>query len=254
MHINKIFYYLLLYSFLIMSLFSEKKLKMEYRYNPKIKIFFSKNWEEMQEEMQKDKQKYLENATSLKMENMFFPRVNYNIAMSNRNFDENKTIIYFRKFKKVANNDVRNCSYFEKINVKKEILKFFNNIEHYYLNKICNQNFDNLEILKDNSIFLYGKYEISDYQVSLELVTMENGNYRKRFFRKYFNTIEIRKLIEQYIDKINSGKLMDKYSETMEYVEEYTIITKNNIIHWKIVSTERREFLSILKSMFKDIF
>ena len=223
---------------------------MEYYYSPKIKIFFSKNWGEMQ----LDKQKYLENATSLEREDKFSQRINYNIAISNKNFDENKSIIYFRKFKKVANNDVLNCYYFEEISVKKEILKFFNNIEYYYLNKICNQNFDNLEVLKDNSIFLYGKYEINDYQVSLELVTMKNGNYRKKIFRKYFNTIEIRKLIEQDIDKINSEKLMDKYFETIEYVEEYTIITKNNIIHWKTESIEAKKLLLILKSVFKEVF
>ena len=83
---------------------------------------------------------------------------------------------------------------------------------------------------------------------------MKNGNYRKKFFRKYFNTIEIRKLIEQDIDKINSEKLMDKYFETIEYVEEYTIITKNNIIHWKTESIEAKKLLSILKSVFKEVF
>ena len=252
MHVkyNKILYYFFFYIFITANIFSKEKLKMEYYYSPKIKIFFSKNWGEMQ----LDKQKYLENATSLEREDKFSQRINYNIAISNKNFDENKSIIYFRKFKKVANNDVLNCSYFEEISVKKEILKFFNNIEYYYLNKICNQNFDNLEVLKDNSIFLYGKYEINDYQVSLELVTMKNGNYRKKIFRKYFNTIEIRKLIEQDIDKINSEKLIDKYFETIEYVEEYTIITKNNIIHWKTESIEAKKLLSILKSVFKEVF
>ena len=96
MHVkyNKILYYFFFYIFITANIFSKEKLKMEYYYSPKIKIFFSKNWGEMQ----LDKQKYLENATSLEREDKFSQRINYNIAISNKNFDENKSIIYFRKF------------------------------------------------------------------------------------------------------------------------------------------------------------
>lgn len=103
-------------------------------------------------------------------------------------------------------------------------------------------------IKKDKeSNILFGKWEIENNKVSLEL---------------HYNNFEIRKIskknneIFKIIEKIDSMKQEEGYYWVPDYNFEYTIFTPNKILHKKDISLSEDEekLINTLKILFKNEF
>ena len=164
----------------------------------------------------------------------------YDFVLKSKNYVEKKAQIYFRK----NNYPEIHCLNNLDEESKSKVLNFFSfDIEKYYMNL-----YPTCIIKKDKeSNILFGKWEIEDNKVSLEL---------------HYNNFEIRKIskknneIFKIIEKIDSIKQEEGYYWIPDYNFEYTIFTPNKILHKKDISLSEDEekLINTLKILFKNEF
>ena len=114
---------------------------------------------------------------------------------------------------------------------KEKLLKFLeiNSLENYYGNRAS----DTLK-LKNGEIFLYGKFflEYHHNSVQLELVYINKDNEKKiKVFEKYLDISDI--FVNEKLNEINMNKT-EGYMGSLSFLEEFTIFTKNKILHQKV--------------------
>lgn len=164
----------------------------------------------------------------------------YDFVLKSKNYVEKKAQIYFRK----SNYPEIHCLNNLDEESKSKVLNFFSlDIEKYYMNL-----YPTCIIKKDKeSNILFGKWEIEDNKISLEL---------------HYNNFEIRKIskknneIFKIIEKIDSMKQEEGYYWVPDYNFEYTIFTPNKILHKKDISLSEDEekLIKTLKILFKNEF
>lgn len=164
----------------------------------------------------------------------------HDFVLKSKNYVEKKAQIYFRK----NNYPEIHCLNNLDEESKSKVLNFFSfDIEKYYMNL-----YPTCIIKKDKeSNILFGKWEIEDNKVSLEL---------------HYNNFEIRKIskknneIFKIIEKIDSIKQEEGYYWVPDYNFEYTIFTPNKILHKKDISLSEDEekLINTLKILFKNEF
>ncbi len=164
----------------------------------------------------------------------------YDFVLKSKNYVEKKAQIYFRK----NNYPEIHCLNNLDEESKSKVLNFFSfDIEKYYMNL-----YPTCIIKKDKeSNILFGKWEIENNKVSLEL---------------HYNNFEIRKIskknneIFKIIEKIDSIKQEEGYYWVPDYNFEYTIFTPNKILHKKDISLSEDEekLINTLKILFKNEF
>ena len=164
----------------------------------------------------------------------------YDFVLKSKNYVEKKAQIYFRK----NNYPEIHCLNNLDEESKSKVLNFFSfDIEKYYMNL-----YPTCIIKKDKeSNILFGKWEIENNKVSLEL---------------HYNNFEIRKIskknneIFKIIEKIDSMKQEEGYYWVPDYNFEYTIFTPNKILHKKDISLSEDEekLINTLKILFKNEF
>lgn len=164
----------------------------------------------------------------------------HDFVLKSKNYVEKKTQIYFRK----NNYPEIHCLNNLDEESKSKVLNFFSfDIEKYYMNL-----YPTCIIKKDKeSNILFGKWEIENNKVSLEL---------------HYNNFEIRKIskknneIFKIIEKIDSMKQEEGYYWVPDYNFEYTIFTPNKILHKKDISLSEDEekLINTLKILFKNEF
>ena len=164
----------------------------------------------------------------------------YDFVLKSKNYVEKKAQIYFRK----NNYPEIHCLNNLDEESKSKVLNFFSfDIEKYYMNL-----YPTCIIKKDKeSNILFGKWEIEDNKVSLEL---------------HYNNFEIRKIskknneIFKIIEKIDSIKQEEGYYWVPDYNFEYTIFTPNKILHKKDItlSEDEEKLINTLKILFKNEF
>nr|WP_314080491.1 hypothetical protein [uncultured Leptotrichia sp.] len=164
----------------------------------------------------------------------------HDFVLKSKNYVEKKAQIYFRK----NNYPEIHCLNNLDEESKSKVLNFFSfDIEKYYMNL-----YPTCIIKKDKeSNILFGKWEIENNKVSLEL---------------HYNNFEIRKIskknneIFKIIEKIDSIKQEEGYYWVSDYNFEYTIFTPNKILHKKDISLSENEekLINTLKILFKNEF
>ena len=164
----------------------------------------------------------------------------HDFVLKSKNYVEKKAQIYFRK----NNYPEIHCLNNLDEESKSKVLNFFSfDIEKYYMNL-----YPTCIIKKDKeSNILFGKWEIENNKVSLEL---------------HYNNFEIRKIskknneIFKIIEKIDSMKQEEGYYWVPDYNFEYTIFTPNKILHKKDISLSEDEekLINTLKILFKNEF
>ena len=164
----------------------------------------------------------------------------HDFVLKSKNYVEKKAQIYFRK----NNYPEIHCLNNLDEESKSKVLNFFSfDIEKYYMNL-----YPTCIIKKDKeSNILFGKWEIENNKVSLEL---------------HYNNFEIRKIskknneIFKIIEKIDSIKQEEGYYWVPDYNFEYTIFTPNKILHKKDISLSEDEekLINTLKILFKNEF
>ena len=164
----------------------------------------------------------------------------YDFVLKSKNYVEKKAQIYFRKSDYPEIHCLNNLDE----ESKSKVLNFFSfDIEKYYMNL-----YPTCIIKKDKeSNILFGKWEIENNKVSLEL---------------HYNNFEIRKIskknneIFKIIEKIDSIKQEEGYYWVSDYNFEYTIFTPNKILHKKDISLSENEekLINTLKILFKNEF
>ena len=164
----------------------------------------------------------------------------HDFVLKSKNYVEKKAQIYFRK----SNYPEIHCLNNLDEESKSKVLNFFSfDIEKYYMNL-----YPTCIIKKDKeSNILFGKWEIEDNKISLEL---------------HYNNFEIRKIskknneIFKIIEKIDSMKQEEGYYWVPDYNFEYTIFTPNKILHKKDISLSEDEekLIKTLKILFKNEF
>lgn len=164
----------------------------------------------------------------------------YDFVLKSKNYVEKKAQIYFRK----NNYPEIHCLNNLDEESKSKVLNFFSfDIEKYYMNL-----YPTCIIKKDKeSNILFGKWEIEDNKVSLEL---------------HYNNFEIRKIskknneIFKIIEKIDSIKQEEGYYWVPDYNFEYTMFTPNKILHKKDISLSEDEekLIKTLKILFENEF
>lgn len=164
----------------------------------------------------------------------------YDFVLKSKNYVEKKAQIYFRK----SNYPEIHCLNNLDEESKSKVLNFFSfDIEKYYMNL-----YPTCIIKKDKeSNILFGKWEIENNKVSLEL---------------HYNNFEIRKIskknneIFKIIEKIDSIKQEEGYYWVPDYNFEYTIFTPNKILHKKDsnLSEDEEKLINTLKILFKNEF
>jgi len=164
----------------------------------------------------------------------------HDFVLKSKNYVEKKAQIYFRK----NNYPEIHCLNNLDEESKSKVLNFFSfDIEKYYMNL-----YPTCIIKKDKeSNILFGKWEIEDNKVSLEL---------------HYNNFEIRKIskknneIFKIIEKIDSIKQEESYYWVPDYNFEYTIFTPNKILHKKDISLSEDEekLIKTLKILFENEF
>jgi len=164
----------------------------------------------------------------------------YDFVLKSKNYVEKKAQIYFRKSDYPEIHCLNNLDE----ESKSKVLNFFSfDIEKYYMNL-----YPTCIIKKDKeSNILFGKWEIENNKVSLEL---------------HYNNFEIRKIskknneIFKIIEKIDSIKQEEGYYWVPDYNFEYTIFTPNKILHKKDISLSEDEekLINTLKILFKNEF
>ena len=164
----------------------------------------------------------------------------YDFVLKSKNYVKKKAQIYFRK----NNYPEIHCLNNLDEESKSKVLNFFSfDIEKYYMNL-----YPTCIIKKDKeSNILFGKWEIENNKVSLEL---------------HYNNFEIRKIskknneIFKIIEKIDSIKQEEGYYWVPDYNFEYTIFTPNKILHKKDISLSEDEekLINTLKILFKNEF
>ena len=164
----------------------------------------------------------------------------HDFVLKSKNYVEKKARIYFRK----NNYPEIHCLNNLDEESKSKVLNFFSfDIEKYYMNL-----YPTCIIKKDKeSNILFGKWEIENNKVSLEL---------------HYNNFEIRKIskknneIFKIIEKIDSMKQEEGYYWVPDYNFEYTIFTPNKILHKKDISLSEDEekLINTLKILFKNEF
>ena len=164
----------------------------------------------------------------------------YDFVLKSKNYVEKKAQIYFRKSDYPEIHCLNNLDE----ESKSKVLNFFSlDIEKYYMNL-----YPTCIIDKDKeSDILFGKWEIEDNKVSLEL---------------HYNNFEIRKIskknneIFKIIEKIDSIKQEEGYYWVPDYNFEYTIFTPNKILHKKdsSLSEDEEKLIKTLKILFENEF
>ena len=164
----------------------------------------------------------------------------YDFVLKSKNYVEKKAQIYFRK----NNYPEIHCLNNLDEESKSKVLNFFSfDIEKYYMNL-----YPTCIIKKDKeSNILFGKWEIENNKVSLEL---------------HYNNFEIRKIskknneIFKIIEKIDSIKQEEGYYWVPDYNFEYTIFTPNKILHKKDsnLSEDEEKLIKTLKILFENEF
>ncbi len=164
----------------------------------------------------------------------------YDFVLKSKNYVEKKAQIYFRKSDYPEIHCLNNLDE----ESKSKVLNFFSlDIEKYYMNL-----YPTCIIKKDKeSNILFGKWEIEDNKVSLEL---------------HYNNFEIRKIskknneIFKIIEKIDSIKQEEGYYWVPDYNFEYTMFTPNKILHKKDISLSEDEekLIKTLKILFENEF
>lgn len=164
----------------------------------------------------------------------------HDFVLKSKNYVKKKAQIYFRK----NNYPEIHCLNNLDEESKSKVLNFFSfDIEKYYMNL-----YPTCIIKKDKeSNILFGKWEIENNKVSLEL---------------HYNNFEIRKIskknneIFKIIEKIDSMKQEEGYYWVPDYNFEYTIFTPNKILHKKDISLSEDEekLINTLKILFKNEF
>ena len=164
----------------------------------------------------------------------------YDFVLKSKNYVEKKAQIYFRK----NNYPEIHCLNNLDEESKSKVLNFFSlDIEKYYMNL-----YPTCIIKKDKeSNILFGKWEIEDNKVSLEL---------------HYNNFEIRKIskknneIFKIIEKIDSIKQEEGYYWVPDYNFEYTMFIPNKILHKKDISLSEDEekLIKTLKILFENEF
>lgn len=162
----------------------------------------------------------------------------HDFVLKSKNYVKKKAQIYFRK----NNYPEIHCLNNLDEESKSKVLNFFSfDIEKYYMNL-----YPTCIIKKDKeSNILFGKWEIENNKVSLEL---------------HYNNFEIRKIskknneIFKIIEKIDSMKQEEGYYWVPDYNFEYTIFTPNKILHKKDISLSEDEekLINTLKILFKQ--
>ena len=164
----------------------------------------------------------------------------HDFVLKSKNYVEKKAQIYFRK----NNYPEIHCLNNLDEESKSKVLNFFSfDIEKYYMNL-----YPTCIIKKDKeSNILFGKWEIENNKVSLEL---------------HYNNFEIRKIskknneIFKIIEKIDSMKQEEGYYWVPDYNFEYTIFTPNKILHKKdsSLSEDEEKLIKTLKILFENEF
>ena len=164
----------------------------------------------------------------------------YDFVLKSKNYVKKKAQIYFRK----NNYPEIHCLNNLDEESKSKVLNFFSfDIEKYYMNL-----YPTCIIKKDKeSNILFGKWEIENNKVSLEL---------------HYNNFEIRKIskknneIFKIIEKIDSIKQEEGYYWVPDYNFEYTIFTPNKILHKKdsSLSEDEEKLIKTLKILFENEF